>query len=167
MESSADVFDRTRRQDRRDEEEEVGAKRGLTSWDAVRWLSRQPAPVSPTKAKSTASDIGAPTSATNSTNSSLLMAGAAAALAATSSASSSGTSGLGGLLTALLNPNSLSTVTSSATQEGATLLSTVSHLVFIRAIFRIVFRVLVLVRVARLRNSATPLSALVLNELLR
>ncbi|KAJ1022472.1 hypothetical protein NDA16_003461 [Ustilago loliicola] len=85
------------------------------------------------------------------------------------------------LLTALLNPSLLATTASASTISATstttsdtgeiTMLSTYNHLLFLRAIFRIIFRVIfrviVLVRIARFRNSATPISALVLNELLR
>lgn len=148
-------------------------KKGLTSWDAMRWLSRQPRPESPTAQKGKHSDAAFPASAAGpvdgqasaaNNSSSLLLAGAAAAFAATNA-----TSGFGNLLTAFLKPHSLtSTTAATPPQEAGTaaMLSTFSHLVFLRAILRIVFRVMVLVRLARFRNSATPISALVLNELL-
>lgn len=74
------------------------------------------------------------------------------------------------MLIALLNPYLLAATTATPSQAAdtgeVTMLSTYNHL-FLRAIFRIVFRVIVLVRIARFRNSATPISALVFNELLR
>ncbi|SPO27613.1 uncharacterized protein UTRI_04354_B [Ustilago trichophora] len=180
VKSAGDVFEhphqrreqkQPQRQQQCRDDEEVGPKKGLTSWDAVRWLAGQPPPESPTKPTKSVSPQGctAEAAATNNSNSSsLLLAGAAAALANTKTSTPSG---LGNLLTTfLLNPTSnpiATAATSTITQEGTAVLSTVSHLVFLRAIFRIIFRVIVLVRIARFRNSATPISALVLNELLR
>ena len=142
------------------------APRGLTSYDAVRWLSSQSSAAreaggGDADAKPAAVDAAKPPTAGGSGNGSLLMAGAAAALAATSSGS-----GLGGLFSAMLSP-ATATAAAASEPENTPLLGTYSQLVFLRAIFRIVFRVIVLVRVARFHNSATPLSSLVLGELLR
>ncbi|CDW97368.1 hypothetical protein [Sporisorium scitamineum] len=144
-------------------------KRGLTSWDAVRWLSSNVTPNgSPTRQPSEVPPAATKEAPPGAGNSSALLAGAVAALVAISSSSSTTSGGLGGLLTALLNPSvPLPTSEASTPQRGAeVVLSTFSHLAFLRAIFRIIFRVIVLVRLARMRNSAMSISALVLNELL-
>ncbi|TKY84549.1 hypothetical protein EX895_006451 [Sporisorium graminicola] len=148
-------------------------KRGLTSWDAVRWLSSHATPNgSPTRQPSKLPPAATQEAPLGAGNSSMLLAGAAAALAATSSAATTTAlpGGLGGLLTALLNPTvplPSTKASTAAQQRGAdVMLSTFNHLVFLRAIFRVIFRVIVLVRLARFRNSAMPISALVLNELL-
>lgn len=141
------------------------APRGLTSYDAVRWLSSQSGPARKAGGDDTGATLAAVDAAKSpktgsSGNGSLLMAGAAAALAATSSGS-----GLGGLMSAMLSPAAAAVAASEP--ETTPLLGTYNQLVFLRAIFRIVFRVIVLVRVARFQNSPTPLSSLVLGELLR
>ncbi|SJX63718.1 uncharacterized protein SRS1_14468 [Sporisorium reilianum f. sp. reilianum] len=181
--SSADLMAsrRLHRQPRVDDGDDDGGgeketKRGLTSWDAVRWLSSHATPNgSPTRQKSDLAPAATKDAPAAAGNSSMLLAGAAASLAATSFSSSAATTttpgGLGGLLTALLNPSvalSASNEPSSAAQQGGAeaMLTTLNHLVFLRAIFCIIFRVMVLMRITRFRNSAMPISALVLNELL-
>ncbi|SOV07576.1 uncharacterized protein UDID_05353 [Ustilago sp. UG-2017a] len=181
--SAADVFAaqrqrmKTRTEDA--EEEEMGAQKGvgLTSYDAVRWLSSQPPPAAPpfTDKDSVNTNShaveGAATQINPAGTGSLMFTGAAAALAATTSSFTISGGGLGSLLIALLNPYLLAATTATPSSQaadtgGVTMLSTYNHL-FLRAIFRIVFRVIVLVRIARFRNSATPISVLVFNELLR
>ncbi|GAC93830.1 hypothetical protein PHSY_001395 [Pseudozyma hubeiensis SY62] len=148
------------------------AKRGLTSWDAVRWLSGHVAPgTAGQKSKVQSHDSQAAVKEANTPanagNGSALLAGAAAALAATSASNSA----IGGLLTSLLNPafGAVSDPHQAPPAKGGeqVALATANHLIFLRAIFRIIFRVIVLVRLSRFQNSATPISALVLNELLR
>ncbi|CCF51399.1 hypothetical protein NDA10_005344 [Ustilago hordei] len=181
--SAADVFAaqrqrmKTRAEDA--EEEEMGAQKGvgLTSYDAVRWLSSQPPPAAPpfTDKESVNTNShameGAATQSNPAGTGSLMFTGAAAALAATTSSFTISGGGLGSLLIALFNPSLLAATTAAPPSQAAdrgevTILSTYNHL-FLRAIFRIVFRVIVLIRIARFRNSATPISALVFNELLR
>ncbi|KAJ1022767.1 hypothetical protein NDA18_005101 [Ustilago nuda] len=181
--SAADVFAaqrqrmKTRAEDA--EEEEMGAQKGvgLTSYDAVRWLSSQPPPAAPpfTDKESVNTNSHAMEGAAMQSNpagtGSLMFTGAAAALAATTSSFTISGGGLGSLLIALFNPSLLAATTAAPPSQVAdtgevTMLSTYNRL-FLRAIFCIVFRVIVLIRIARFRNSATPISVLVFKELLR
>lgn len=164
MASAADLMGSLRQTRVDDEVEEKEARRGLISWDAVRWLSGHAAQGSPTKQRQS-KPVESLTAGKEAAagNGSMLFAGAAAALAAKSSA----TAGLGGLFGSLLNPTAALPTPSQQSGEGTEgMLATYSHLVFLRATCRIIFRVIVLVRIARFRDSATPISALVLNELL-
>lgn len=108
-------------------------------WGLMGWLAGHAAPGTPTKTKGKVEPLTTKV-----------------AIAATNSK-------LGGLFSSLLNPSA--NAPPERGEEEATLV-TPAQLLGLRTTCRVLFRVLVLARFARYRNYPTPISSLVLDELL-